>query len=68
MSVQLVVVRDVTPEECAWLRETVCAGEVVYRCGLPTYGCISPTGVAVTRSPGEYPFFELPLDSVEPSC
>lgn len=57
--------RDVTPEECPWLDETVHSGTTVYRCVKHTYGCVGPRGMAATYNPeGDYPFFELPTDSL----
>lgn len=61
---EFVVSRDVTVEECGWLAETIPRGTTVYCCHKPTYGCIGD-GMAVTLdSEGDYPFFELPRDSV----
>jgi hypothetical protein len=58
--------RDVTRTECGWLSETVEKDSVVYECIMTTYGCISPSGIAVTiDQDGGYPFFELPYDSLE---
>lgn len=57
--------RDVTPDECPWLRETITAGTTVYQCMKATYGCISWTGEAVTLADdGGYPFFELPVEAL----
>lgn len=47
------------------------AGDVVYEFTGPTYGCITPWGVACSVEPGEHPFFEVAwsnlvvVDSVE---
>ncbi len=61
----LVVARTVTQEECEWLHEDVQAGELVYRFVLATYGvCNLDDGIPVSRQPNEYPFFELPRDSL----
>jgi len=38
-------------------------GTIVYKFDGCTYGCIGG-GMAVTLKAGEYPFFELPLDSI----
>jgi len=38
-------------------------GTIVYKFDGCTYGCIGD-GMAVTLKAGEYPFFELPLDSI----
>lgn len=63
---RMIVIRDVTKEECWWLQETVPTGTVVYRFWGTTYGVIG-NGTPVTyNADGEYPFFELPYDSVVP--
>jgi hypothetical protein len=59
----LKVVRDVTPDECWWLSETVASGTTVHRYMGHTYGVVGP-GIAVTLEPGKTPFFELPRDAV----
>lgn len=59
------VTRDVTPDECWWLGETVTAGTVVYRCTRPTYGAVREFPATLDPD-GDYPFFELPWDAVEP--
>jgi len=41
------------------------AGEIVYEYTGPTYGCVSPLGLAVTKEPGQIPFFEVPLAHLE---
>lgn len=39
---------------------------IVYECIYHTYGCISHTGIAVTRNEnGGYPFFEIHNEDVE---
>lgn len=58
--------RDVNVEECDWLEEDVVYGSIVYRYFGDTNDEISETGCAFTTEPNELPFFELPLDSVEP--
>jgi len=37
------------------------ADDLVYEYTGPTYGCITPLGLAVTKEPGQTPFFEVPL-------
>lgn len=54
--------RDVTKAECPWLDADLSAGTEVYRFDGCTYGCIG-SGIAVTRQPGELPFFEVPHDA-----
>ena len=60
----LITTRDVTRQECHWLDADVPAGTAVYRYHGPTYGCIGPTGVAVTSEPDTTPFFELPRSAL----
>lgn len=48
-------------ESCAMQVEK---GDRLIRYFGPTYGCISPFGIAVVRREGD-PFFEVPLDKVE---
>lgn len=58
--------RDVTPQECSWLMETVTAGTLVYQYIGVTYGCISEDGVAVAlEGPDKPPFFQLPRDALD---
>lgn len=47
----------------------VAEGEILYAATRPTYGCVDTcNGIALTRKPdGDYPFFEFPLDAVEPA-
>jgi hypothetical protein len=60
------VTRDVTKEECHWLKHDIIAGTIVYRFTGHTYGCVSYTGQAVTDDPtGDYPFYELPNNALE---
>jgi len=57
--------RDVGVRECGWLDKDLRRGTRfrVYR--GPTYGCISPTGIAVTfLGEDDGPFFELPRDAL----
>lgn len=67
MADKLMTTRLVTRDECPWLKHDVLAGTVVYRCTLAMYGAIGWTGIGVTSEPDEYPFFELPRDSVRPA-
>jgi hypothetical protein len=46
--------------------DTFREGEIVYLWTGASYGVIA-TGIAVTRTPGEYPFFEIPAICVEPA-
>ena len=60
----LILTRDVTRNECPWLLRDIKEGESFYRYDNHTYGCIAPTGVAVTAK-GCTPFFELPADALK---
>ena len=58
--------RDVSVRECRWLDRDLRRGTRfrVYR--GPTYGCISPTGLAVTfLGEDDGPFIELPIDALQ---
>ena len=61
----LMVTRIVTRDECPWLDADLFSGVLVYAFKGPTYGCVSPKGIAVTCTlyTGE-PFFEVPLDAL----
>lgn len=59
-----IVTRDVTPEECWWLGETVTAGTIVHRCARTTYGAVKDFPATLDPD-GGYPFFELPWDAIE---
>lgn len=61
---QLIVIRDVTVEECPWLRETVERGRPVWEYGGYTYQSVSPAGVAVSFTASEDRFCELPRDAL----
>lgn len=61
---EYLVARDVTPQECPWLKQTIKQGSIVLAFHGNTYGCIG-TGVAVTESGGSAPFFEIPRDAIE---
>lgn len=61
----MVITRDVTPEECPWLPQTLHAGTEVFRYYGYDYGCVSPNGVPVTlEAQDELPFYEVPRDAV----
>jgi hypothetical protein len=55
--------RAVTKKECPWLDEDLPAGLEVHKFSGCTYGCVG-AGIAVTREPGENPFFEVPRDAL----
>ena len=54
--------RDVTQEECFWLKRDREKGEIVYEYNGCTYGCITNAGIACTEEYNKTPFFELPKD------
>jgi hypothetical protein len=58
------LIRPVVREECHWLDDDLNAGEIVERYSGPTYGCITPRGIACCWG-GKLPFFELPKDALE---
>jgi len=63
--VKRILTRDVTPEECPWLDETIKKGAVVvFDYSDCTYGCISDSGKAVSREEGKKPFFEIPRNAL----
>lgn len=60
-----VLIRDVTIEECPWLKRDFKTNEVVYRFEGATYNCITKKGKAYTEKEDTNPFFELPNDATE---
>jgi len=67
MAKEYEITRDVTKSECHWLDKDWPAGSRVFRYTGPTYGCVSPRGIAVSEKPDETPFFEVPRDAVQSS-
>jgi hypothetical protein len=61
---KFILTRDVTPEECDWLKRTYVKGEKVFKYTGCTYGCISPKGTACSTD-GEIPSFELPNNALK---
>lgn len=62
---RLIVTRTLTKAECHWLDEPIPEGTIVYPFTGYTYGCISPTGVAVCLRPETTaPFTEVPADAL----
>jgi hypothetical protein len=59
--------RMVTAAECPWLERDFLKGEIVYVYHRYTYGCITPGSIAVSYREGQDPFFQLPLDALEPA-
>lgn len=66
MPQEYILIRDVTRKECPWLERNFIKGEIVYECLKHTYGCVTDKGIACTESSsGDYPFFELPKNSIK---
>lgn len=65
MATPVIVIRNVTSEECPWLDRDYLLGELLYVCERPTYGCVNEDiGFPATHDEGgDYPFFEFPLDA-----
>lgn len=62
-SVKVYTTRDVTQEECRWLRHDIPAGTTFWT--YPDFfGCCGPDGVAVSRVKLERPYFEVPRSAV----
>jgi hypothetical protein len=63
------IIRDVSVQECPWLATVVGGplkeGTTVYRFTKPTYGAVDEFAVTLNED-RDYPFFEVPYDSVEP--
>jgi hypothetical protein len=63
------LIRDVTLDECPWLKdhspESFVTGAEFYIYEGYTYGCIGPNGKAVCFEPNKNPFLEIPSDSFE---
>ena len=65
MTKVLTLTRPVTQLECPWLDADLATGTQVWSYHGFDYGCIGPTGIAVTMKAAETPFFEVPLDAVK---
>lgn len=59
-----ITTRRITLEECPWIGQDIEENEILYPYYGYTYGCIAPTGVAISREPGKHPFLEVPRDAV----
>ena len=60
------ITKTLTKAQYPWLHDTISPGTIVYKFMNATYGAISRDGVAVSLvSEMEYPFFEIPRNSVE---
>jgi hypothetical protein len=60
------VTRDITLEECSWLPEPIKKGTIVYEYDGYTYGLVGDNGTAVCFTKHPAPFYEVPLDALEP--
>ena len=56
--------RTILAVENRYLSKDIPIGKVVYEYVGYTYGCIS-SGVAVSDKPGQTPFYEVPIGSVD---
>lgn len=65
MVVKFSLNRTVPVSECPWLDADLPKGLVVYRFDGHTYGCIGPTGLAVSNEPNHGPFFEVPVKALD---
>jgi hypothetical protein len=65
---QVIVTRDVGPDEIAWLGRVYKSGERLWTFHGVTYGCVDErAGAALSEQRGEYPFFEFPHDAFKPA-
>ncbi|MEK6860497.1 MAG: hypothetical protein AABY07_00870 [Nanoarchaeota archaeon] len=64
------LLRDITQEECFWTMENeiqfLQKGMIVHKYSGHTYGCVSPTGTAVTVIKDTCPFIEVPTNALKP--
>lgn len=63
MSERYIVTADILSKDFAWLHRDYPKGEIVTQYHGPTYGVISPRGIAVLEKDGT--FVELPRDRLE---
>ncbi|MBN8697406.1 MAG: hypothetical protein J0L87_12820 [Bacteroidetes bacterium] len=61
--IKLKLIRDVTKQECRWLKRDFLKGEIVYLFAEDTYGCTGEDGIPCSLN-GNTPSFELPKNSV----
>jgi hypothetical protein len=65
LEMQVVVTRDVAPDEVEWLARVYKTGERLWTFHGVTYGCVDErAGAALSEQRGEYPFFEFPYDAL----
>ena len=65
MTRKLILTRSISQAECPWLDEDLPAGTALWSYSGFDYGCLSPTGIAVSARKAETPFFEVPADAVK---
>lgn len=63
------ITRDLDQKECHWLDNPINKGTTVYSFHGATYGCISPSGIAISfisrdEVEGNPPFTEVPRNAV----
>jgi hypothetical protein len=58
------ILRELTPEQYYWISEIIPVGTEVKEFMGCTYGCISPSGIAVVLPDADY-FTEVPIDAVK---
>ena len=63
MSERYIVTADILSKDCDWLHRDYPKGEIVTRYRGPTYGVISPHGIAILDDDGA--FVELPRAYLE---
>lgn len=63
MALKVKLNRTITMKECPWLDRDFAVGEELFTYTGATYGCISPSGTALSLD-GETPFFEIPVDAI----
>jgi len=63
MSERYIVRVDILSKDFAWLHRDYPKGEIVIQYHGPTYGVISPRGIAILEKDGT--FVELPRDRLE---
>jgi hypothetical protein len=58
------IIRDLTKDECYWLKFPIDKLSIVYKYLGSTYGCIADSGIAVCIKKDTLPFIEVPRDAV----
>ena len=60
----MVLKRNVTKEECPWLKKDLPVGTIVYPFGGETYGCLTSDGFPVLLDVDICEFWEVPRDAL----